>query len=89
MKVPSEMEFALEAVKDNDEEVKRIGVELGVRMCQKLLEAGAPGLHLYTLNLEKAAVSILEKLGLVEGRVSCIHVCEIYLTNESVLFAMR
>lgn len=63
------MEFALETVKDNDEEVKRVGIELGVKMCTRLLEAGVPGVHLYTLNLEKAAVSILEKLGLLKGRV--------------------
>ena len=70
MQVPPEIDFALEAVKDNDEEVKRVGIELGVKMCQQLLKAGVPGLHLYTLNLEKAAVSILEKLNLLHGRVS-------------------
>ena len=70
MQVPAELQSALDAVKDNDEEVKRVGIELGVSMCQKLLDAGVPGLHLYTLNLEKAAVSILEKLDLLKGRVS-------------------
>ena len=34
--------------------------------CRKMLDAGTPGLHMYTLNLERGAVSILEKLGLID-----------------------
>jgi methylenetetrahydrofolate reductase (NADPH) len=68
--VPKEIAEALEAVKDNDEETKKLGVQLGTDMCKRLLEAGAPGLHLYTLNLERASISILENLGLLRGRVS-------------------
>ena len=34
-------------------------------MCRRLLDAGTPGLHLYTLNLESAVVGILEQLGLL------------------------
>ena len=32
-------------------------------MCKALLEGGAPGLHFYTLNLEKVVVGILKGLG--------------------------
>ena len=69
LQVPKEIEDALEPAKDNDEEVKRIGIELATQMCRRLLEAGAPGLHMYTLNLERSALAILEKLGLIRGRV--------------------
>ena len=41
------------------------GIELGTKMCRALLDAGVPGLHLYTLNLEAAALGILETLGLI------------------------
>lgn len=42
------------------------GISLGTMMCQRLLDAGAPGLHMYTLNLEKTAVAILENVGLIQ-----------------------
>ncbi len=41
------------------------GQDLCFDMCKKLLDAGVPGLHLYTLNLEVAATGVLERLGLI------------------------
>lgn len=49
-----------QAAKDDDTAVKRVGVEVGVDMCKAILDAGvSPGLHFYTLNLEKVVISIL------------------------------
>lgn len=45
---------------------QNFGIDLGVRMCRQLLDAGTPGLHMYTLNLEKSALAILERLGLID-----------------------
>lgn len=64
--VPPAVNDALEAIKDNDEAVKAYGIQLGVDMCKQLLEAGVPGLHMYTLNLERSAVSILEQVGVLD-----------------------
>merc|ERR1719387_501866 len=36
-----------------------------LKKSRELMEGGCPGLHLYTLNLEKSATAICEKLGLV------------------------
>lgn len=70
LQVPPEVAEAVEAVKDNDEEVKKLGIQLGTQMCRRLLDSGAPGLHMYTLNLERSALAILENLGLIKkGRV--------------------
>ena len=44
-------------------ELQEFGIREGVDMCRKLLEGGAPGLHFYTLNLEKVVVGILKGLG--------------------------
>lgn len=64
--VPQELTDALEPIKDNEEAVKAYGVHLGTEMCRKILASGlVPGLHMYSLNLEKAVVGILTNLGLI------------------------
>ena len=40
-------------LQEDEKAVKAFGVEHGAEMCRALLAAGAPGLHFYTLNLEK------------------------------------
>jgi methylenetetrahydrofolate reductase (NADPH) len=64
--VPQEIKDRLEPIKNDDEAVKEYGVELAIQMCKTLLEAGTPGLHFYTLNLEKSVHQILVGLGLCE-----------------------
>lgn len=63
--VPKDVEAALESIKDNDEAVKNFGIDLGTRMCKRILDSGTPGLHMYTLNTERSSVAILENLGLI------------------------
>ena len=43
--------------------MRKLGVEFGVEMCKGLTAAGAPGLHIYTLNLEPVTNGILQQLG--------------------------
>lgn len=70
--VPPEIAQTLEGIKDNDEAIKNYGIDLGTQMCKRLLNAGTPGVHMYTLNLERSAVSILENVGLIsKNKVSC------------------
>merc|ERR1719353_1630641 len=63
--IPKPIDEALELIKDNEAAVKEYGIELAVQMSRELMDGGCPGLHLYTLNLEKTATAICEKLGLV------------------------
>ena len=46
------------------EHVRRIGIELASELCRDLLAAGAPGLHLYTLNRASTAREIVVNLDL-------------------------
>lgn len=48
-----------------DDAFKAWGVKKGVEMCRAVLDGGAPGLHFYTLNLEKVVVGTLLGLGMI------------------------
>lgn len=64
-RVPPHILETLETIKENDEAVKVYGISLGTMMCERLLAAGVPGLHMYTLNLDRSAVSILRNVKLL------------------------
>jgi methylenetetrahydrofolate reductase (NADPH) len=49
----------------NAVDAKHIGIELASELCRDLIEAGAPGLHLYTLNRSEIAKDIRVNLGSV------------------------
>ena len=59
---PEHIVTAFEAAKDDKEKMYEMGIELTVNMCKDLLDKGAPGLHLYTLNQSRATVDIFKKL---------------------------
>jgi len=48
--VPSRLLHALRAAEDNPEKAKRIGLYWTIEQIAELVEAGAPGIHLYLLN---------------------------------------
>jgi methylenetetrahydrofolate reductase (NADPH) len=62
-RVTKEMMARLDAVRGDEAAVKELGITLGVELCQRLLEIGAPGLHFYTLNTSKVTTSIWDRLG--------------------------
>merc|ERR1719472_536445 len=64
--VPKEITEALEPIQNDDQAVKEYGIKLGVEMSKRCIELGAPGVHLYTLNLETSATAIVEELGLLD-----------------------
>jgi methylenetetrahydrofolate reductase (NADPH) len=51
-------------VADDPQAVHDLGVEIAARLCQELLDGGAPGLHFYTLNRSTSTVEIHSALGL-------------------------
>jgi methylenetetrahydrofolate reductase (NADPH) len=62
--VPPEVVARVEAVADDAEAVRQVGVEMASELCRALLDGGAPGLHFYTLNRSTATREIYANLGL-------------------------
>lgn len=61
--ITDELRARLESLPADDKKaVGRFGVDLATEQCRELLDAGAPGIHLYTLNRAKAPVEIVERL---------------------------
>ena len=64
---PAWLAEKLHAVEDDPGAVWRVGVDEATRLCQELLDGGAPGLHFYTLNRSPATREIYTALGLRQG----------------------
>merc|ERR1712045_354396 len=62
-RVPQELFDRAKAANTSDDAFKAFGIEFGTEMCKALLDGGAPGLHFYTLNLERVVVGVLKGLG--------------------------
>jgi methylenetetrahydrofolate reductase (NADPH) len=68
VKVPPQIMSKLEAVKHDDDAVKRIGVDVLSGLVEAVKEIPCPGFrgfHFYTLNLEKTVSFIIERCGLI------------------------
>jgi methylenetetrahydrofolate reductase (NADPH) len=61
--VPEALFDRIEAMPDEDARLE-VAVEAAVELCLELIDAGAPGVHFYTLNRAEATSRILEKLPL-------------------------
>ena len=61
---PAWLAERLDAVEDDAEEVRRIGVEVATTLAQELLAQDVPGLHVYTMNRSASVREIYANLGL-------------------------
>lgn len=61
--IPRWLRKQLEACGDDSQRIQSIGQKVVATLCSELLDAGAPGLHFYTLNRAEPALAILDQLG--------------------------
>lgn len=62
--LPDSLMYKLEKFKDNQEDVKKVGIEFATNQCQELLDNGAEGLHFFTLNTSASCSQILDNLNI-------------------------
>ncbi|HMA90914.1 MAG TPA: methylenetetrahydrofolate reductase [NAD(P)H] [Burkholderiales bacterium] len=62
--IPRWMRFRLESLRDDKAAIREFGLDVVTALCDKLLAAGAPGLHFYTLNQAGLTSTIWQRLGL-------------------------
>ena len=60
--IPDSIASRFAAVEDNPEDVRKLGVEIALNLCNDLIDAGVPGIHFYTMNSSTATSEIFESL---------------------------
>ena len=60
--IPDSIAARFAAVEDNPEDVRKLGVEIALNLCNDLIDAGVPGIHFYTMNSSTATSEIFESL---------------------------
>jgi methylenetetrahydrofolate reductase (NADPH) len=61
--IPVELAERLQSVAHDPAELRKVGVEHATELCRALLDAGAPGLHFYTMNRAAATLEVCANLG--------------------------
>lgn len=65
---PAELRARLEACGEDLRARREVATEVATRLCEDLLAAGAPGIHLYTLNFSEPARTIAQAIAPALGR---------------------
>lgn len=62
--IPRWLRKRLEGFGDDIDSIRQLGAEVVTRLCERLLDMGAPGLHFYTMNQAEPTLAIWDNLGL-------------------------
>ena len=63
--IPRWMRRKFEAYGDDSDSIKAFGLDVVSELCAKLLAAGAPGLHFYSMNQAAPTLAVCERLGIL------------------------
>jgi len=61
---PDELHEEFKSIADDNDAVTALGVKAATQLCRELLDGGAPGIHMYTLNRSTSTQAVFENLGL-------------------------
>lgn len=62
--IPRWLGRQMEAFGEDQDAIREFGTEFVTRMCEKLLQGGAPGLHFYSMNMVEPSKTIWNNLGI-------------------------
>ena len=62
--IPRWVRLRLQGMGDDTASIKAFGMDVTVDLCQQLIAAGAPGLHIYTMNQADPTLTLCDRLGL-------------------------
>ncbi len=60
--IPRWISRRLEAYGEDLASIRAFGLDVVTRLCERLLQGGAPGLHIYSLNQSRASLELLDRL---------------------------
>jgi methylenetetrahydrofolate reductase (NADPH) len=67
--IPQWLSRRLEMFGEDAESLRDFGTDVVCRLCEQLLDGGAPGLHFYSMNLSRNVTQIWNNLSLAERRL--------------------
>lgn len=60
--IPASVTDRIAPIADDPDAVRAVGTEIAGELCRELLDGGAPGLHLYTLNRSTATLAVFDQV---------------------------
>ena len=64
IEVPRWVALKMEGYMDDTASIRAFGLDVVTRLCERLIEGGAPGIHFYALNQSALVLDICKRLGL-------------------------
>jgi methylenetetrahydrofolate reductase (NADPH) len=63
IEIPRWAALKMEGFMDDTASIRAFGLDIVTRLCERLIEGGAPGIHFYTLNQSALSLEICRRLG--------------------------
>jgi len=66
-KIPSKIKGAINRFGNDQESIRKFGIEYATKQCEELLAGNVLGLHFYTLNKTNSTQTIFKNLGIAQS----------------------
>ena len=63
IEIPRWVAMKMEGFMDDAASIRAFGIDVVARLCERLIEGGAPGIHFYTMNQSGVTLEICKRLG--------------------------